>query len=498
MTQTTGLQRRGFILAAASLAAFVLLTYLPQISELPPRGEETRWATVAREMAASGDWIVPRQQGEPFYSRPPLGSWLIGIAARLRGELDIAAVRLPTVCAVIVTSLTVFWYAAKSMAASWAFLAGLAFALCVQVLQLGRVGETDVVFAFLVAGSMLSWRGLWREDGPTTWSWLTGYALTALAMLAKGPQGPAYFVAAAIATLLVERKAWALCTRGHAAGAAVFSTVVLAWYVPAVARIGSAGAAAFWTGDVALRWEQGSFGGWARHLVEFPLELCCCLLPWSVLLLPLVKRDIRAAVFANGYVRFALTAVAVAFPTCWLTPNARVRYFLPLFPAMAVIAAATLRETVVRANARGIVWTSRRVVGGALACAVLFSAADNGIRVPMLKRKADDTEGQVATLRKRFDGEGLIPSIGPVHHRFAYFYRDPVPLIAEDDAGGVKEGSLFTVSTNRKRLFAPPFAYEEVARIPCDSAKNSKGPIDFVLVGRRLAAVADATKKETR
>ena len=476
----------------------VVLTYLPQIGELPARGEETRWATVAREMAASGDWIVPRQQGEPFFSRPPLGSWLIAIAARLRGELDIAAVRLPTVFAVVAASLMVFWYAMKAMPASWAFVAGLAFAACVQVLQLGRVGETDVVFAALVAGSMFLWRGLWREGRPTTGSWLIGYALAALAVLAKGPQGPAYFVAAAVATLLVERKVRALWTRGHAAGAAVFVVIMLAWYVPVLAAVGPAGVAAFWTGDVALRWEQGSIGGWARHLVEFPVELWCCFLPWSVVLLALVKRDIRKVVFADPYVRFALIAVAAAFPTCWLTPNARVRYFLPLFPAMAVIAAATLRETALHARERGSVFGPRRVVAEALACAVLIATADNGIRLPMLKAKGDDTEGKVAALRKRFDGEGLIPSIGPVHHRFAYFYRDPVPLIAEDDAGRVKEGSLFTVSTNRKRLFAPPFGYEVVARIPCDSANHKDGPVDYVLVGRRLATIAEASTKEKR
>src|SRR5687768_2065327 len=71
---------------ATTLSAFVFLTYFIQSDALPTRGEETRWATVASEMAATGDWIVPRQQGEPFFSRPPLGSWLIAVSAMIRGE----------------------------------------------------------------------------------------------------------------------------------------------------------------------------------------------------------------------------------------------------------------------------------------------------------------------------------------------------------------------------------------------------------------------------
>src|SRR5215203_5132014 len=105
---------RTYWLYSAVLAAFVVLTYFVWIDALPTRGEETRWATVAREMTDAGDWVVPRQQGEPFFSRPPLGSWLIAIASLIRGELDLAAVRLPTATAVLASSLLVLWYASRS------------------------------------------------------------------------------------------------------------------------------------------------------------------------------------------------------------------------------------------------------------------------------------------------------------------------------------------------------------------------------------------------
>ncbi len=58
------------------------LIYCPRLGEPLPSGEEPRRGQVAREMIASGDWIVPRQQGLPFLSRPPLQNWAIGAAAQ--------------------------------------------------------------------------------------------------------------------------------------------------------------------------------------------------------------------------------------------------------------------------------------------------------------------------------------------------------------------------------------------------------------------------------
>ena len=35
-----------------------------------------------------GDWIVPRQQGEPFLYRPPCGSWSMALFGLVRGQVD--------------------------------------------------------------------------------------------------------------------------------------------------------------------------------------------------------------------------------------------------------------------------------------------------------------------------------------------------------------------------------------------------------------------------
>src|ERR1051326_6223133 len=83
------------------LIALVVACYGVRIADLSIRGEESRWATVAMEMQRTGDWVVPRQPGVPFLSRPPMGSWLIALAAHLPEEFDALAMRLPSVLAVL-------------------------------------------------------------------------------------------------------------------------------------------------------------------------------------------------------------------------------------------------------------------------------------------------------------------------------------------------------------------------------------------------------------
>jgi 4-amino-4-deoxy-L-arabinose transferase-like glycosyltransferase len=89
--------RRGIILA---VAGFELLARLgsPDISS----PHEGRVAATAREMAASGDWIVPRLGGEVRLAKPPLPYWAAAAFWRLTGTFDDAWTRLgPALCGVL-------------------------------------------------------------------------------------------------------------------------------------------------------------------------------------------------------------------------------------------------------------------------------------------------------------------------------------------------------------------------------------------------------------
>src|SRR2546426_12500833 len=46
---------------------------------------ETRYAEIAREMLASGDWLIPRLNGIPHFHKPPLAYWSAASGMALLG-----------------------------------------------------------------------------------------------------------------------------------------------------------------------------------------------------------------------------------------------------------------------------------------------------------------------------------------------------------------------------------------------------------------------------
>ena len=59
--------------------------YTIRVTDLSIRGEESRRGRIAWEIWQTGDWIVPRIQGEPVFFRPPLQNWLI-VLVGMRAE----------------------------------------------------------------------------------------------------------------------------------------------------------------------------------------------------------------------------------------------------------------------------------------------------------------------------------------------------------------------------------------------------------------------------
>src|SRR6476619_4302537 len=92
-------------IAAYSRRAWILLAILAAIAwfaNLDVRKlqhpDEGRYAEIAREMVASGDYVTPRLNGLKYFEKPPLQYWLTA-ASYQAFELDEWTSRLPVALA---------------------------------------------------------------------------------------------------------------------------------------------------------------------------------------------------------------------------------------------------------------------------------------------------------------------------------------------------------------------------------------------------------------
>jgi len=362
------------VAAPALILLIVSALYLVRLTDQPVVGEESRWASGAIEMLATGDWIVPRQQGQPFPERPPLSMWLMAIVGHFRGDVDLVAIRLPSVIAIVLTSLLVYSYARMLISPTTAFIAALAYASMGQVLQIGRMGESEAVFTLLVSASLMLWHLGYLRGWPPLWTWSLGFAAAACAALAKGPQAPVYFVAIS-AVYLAYRRDWRyLLSWQFLAGGALFTAIIAAWQIPFYLATDWKTVTATWTG---LAKDRVGFGGLAEHIALYPLETFACLLPWSPILFALVKRETRDLIADQWpVVSFIFIAVAIAYPTVWFVTGAQARYFMPLYPLIAVLIGLVIDRCSVAALGRypRRAWHQFLVLTATLITAIAFVA----------------------------------------------------------------------------------------------------------------------------
>ena len=111
--------------------------------------DEYRYAEIGREMLASGDWLVPRLNREPYLDKPPLYYWLTSISYWLFGFTEWAA-RLVPACAAFLTILATYVFGNRILGGRCGFLAALALALTTGFLQCGRFIVLYSVFTLFI------------------------------------------------------------------------------------------------------------------------------------------------------------------------------------------------------------------------------------------------------------------------------------------------------------------------------------------------------------
>ena len=143
-------------------ALLAVLLLLAAVAVLEPKGsglaepDETRYAEIPREMLASGDFVVPRLNGLPYFEKPPLLYWANAAAMRLLGPTPWAA-RLPTRIAGLGTLILVV-LAAGGFRKREGLAAGILLLAAPLGFLMARTNLTDGLLTFFFTATLLGAR----------------------------------------------------------------------------------------------------------------------------------------------------------------------------------------------------------------------------------------------------------------------------------------------------------------------------------------------------
>ncbi|HEX9793768.1 MAG TPA: glycosyltransferase family 39 protein [Planctomycetota bacterium] len=260
------------VLTAACLTLAGLSAALRPLAE----PDEGRYGEAAREMVATGDWVLPKQSGVTYPDKPVGGYWLMAGSMTVLGAVPLA-VRLPALAAFAALLLLIFRQARRGPPGH-AETALLVAATCPLLLALGQLATLDMILSTCVAAAILAGRK-WTGSRNRRAGLLAGAALGA-AFLVKGPVGPLLAISIQATTLVWEGRARLALRLLHPLHLLPMLAVGLPWYALAAAR--DPDLVDFWLFRETLGRVASDVHGRGRPGYYFPALTVAALLPWLV------------------------------------------------------------------------------------------------------------------------------------------------------------------------------------------------------------------------
>jgi 4-amino-4-deoxy-L-arabinose transferase-like glycosyltransferase len=322
--------------ALALLALGLLALTLPSLGAAPLERAEIYFLDAARGMVESGDWLIPRYQGEPFFDKPPLAYWLMAVSFLGLGP-EPGPARLVPALAAVGTLFATAWLGLLLFDRKTALAGTLVLSTTLAFLTFARVAMSDMPLVLFTTLSVALAVRAWRAAPP---GWVVP-ALGAVLGLGFATKGPIALLVPGLAVLLLWWRHRRLPSgwMGLAGAAVAFATLGFGWFVLVYGRLGAEPLTYFFLKENLERFAGEAYDvgrpAWF-YLPAYAAEG----LPWSPFLPLALWRLLRVdgpdpegrppARFLAGWVALVLV------PLC-LSRGKIDYYLLPLYPAVSLL-----------------------------------------------------------------------------------------------------------------------------------------------------------------
>jgi 4-amino-4-deoxy-L-arabinose transferase-like glycosyltransferase len=366
--------------AVAALIAF--LAGLPGLIAVPPLDrDESRFAQATAQMLETRDFVVIRYQDQPRFKKPVGIHWLQALSVSAFSDPAARAIwayRIPSLLGAMLAAAACAWGAQAFFGDTAGLFAGALLGTSFLLSTEAMIAKTDAVLCGTTTLAMAALGRLYAaaRDGPpaprsAVWLFWLGIAV---ATLVKGPVGPMVAALAIILLAVLDRRpAWLLRMRWWW-GLIIVAAIVGPW----AGAVTVATDGGFWSaaigGDLAPKLAGGQESHGAPpgyHLLLSPLLG----FPMTLLLPAAAVTAWRC--WREPGVRFAIAWLVPAWLVFEAMPTKLVHYTLPMYGAIAWLAAAALVAPL-GARVRWVGAGLSALAGLLLAAACIYLAATYG------------------------------------------------------------------------------------------------------------------------
>jgi 4-amino-4-deoxy-L-arabinose transferase-like glycosyltransferase len=340
------------------LLIFTLALLILSVWGLELSGRDSpRVAGIAREMAVTSGYLVPRLNGEKFLQYPPLGYWPIAFALSISKNPPEFLAFLPFVLLGTGTVLVTYLIGRKLAGEKIALMAGFILSTMPSFISYHQHCRVDPALLFLITLSLYgfvaaynaspsplppSLEGEGRVGGKRVFFFTLFYLAMAGAFLSKGIIGAA-IPAATVVVFLITRKDFKAIRRLLLNPALLFFFLPVFLWVGGVGGVESLGIFEEIIRESLFRFLSPS-AAHAKPFYYYFTRVLTAPLPWTILLFPLIWHRWRPAPSREplphgSLLWFALVWLLVGLIGLSFASAKRSIYLGPLYPSFAFLSA---------------------------------------------------------------------------------------------------------------------------------------------------------------
>ncbi len=295
--------------------------------------DEAKNAECAREMYASGDWVVPRFNGELRTDKPPLHYFFMGAAYSVFGVNPFAARFFSVVFGLLTVWLT-YHMAARYLSKQAAFYSAVVLLASLHMAFQFHLSVPDPYLIFFITLSLYSFFRGYTEQ--STRHMYLCYAAVGLGTLAKGPIAIALPGLIFLLFILYRRdlKWRSIVALRPFTGALVVLAIALPWYIAVHLATDGEWTRGFFIDHNANRFADTKEGHGGLFIYT-PLVATLGLLPFGLFIIQAIRYGYRNR--QHALLPFALTAVLAIIGFFSISSTKLPNYAVPAYPFLAIL-----------------------------------------------------------------------------------------------------------------------------------------------------------------